>query len=149
MILQTLSTRQHRVVVRHHHASRPFRPKEFAIHRADSADHAVGLGAIDEIVKRATATLRRHSERPIFDERSSIDKIVEVFSGRPLTGFTAAGHRLRATLIGRDSPSIQRFSKIGAQSIEIDFVADQQTVGGTKIICRLNVLCHCGVQPPL
>src|SRR5437773_1170108 len=95
MILQTLRTGQHRVVIRHG-------DDRLTFDLADAADQTVGGGAVDEVVELAPPSLRSDDERSVLDERAFVAQVVDVLARGALAGPSSSFDRIRPRRVGAE-----------------------------------------------
>ena len=68
MVLLTLRAGEHGVVVRHQDAAGVASLEQVAVDAANPGNHSVGRGALDQIVERAAAALRRDHQRAVLEK---------------------------------------------------------------------------------
>ena len=117
-----LGARQHGVVIGDHHAAGAFRAEFFRVHGGDARNQPVGGRVHDEVIDLAPAALGGDRERAVFDERTVIDEVRDVFARGALIGLAPPLDRGRPVFIERDGVAGDQFGQIGADVIEIDIL---------------------------
>ena len=96
------------------------RAELFGVDRGNAGDQPIGGRALDQVIDFPPAALGGDRQRSVFDERTVIDQLRDVFPRRALIGLAPARDRRRTVLVERDGMARDQFREIGADVIEID-----------------------------
>jgi hypothetical protein len=97
MVLLTLGSREHRVVVGHHDALRARVFEQVAVDFSDAREHPVGGRVLDQVLDGSAPALGRDNDGAIFDESSGVAQVGDVLASGALVGLAPA-----PTASGRD-----------------------------------------------
>ena len=120
MVHGALGACEHRVVVAHHHGAAAVRVEEVAVDDAVARDHAVGRGALDEIVNGAAPALGGNEQGSVFHEGIRLHEILKVLPGGALSRLAASGHGVRAMLIEPEAVPFDDFGEVRANVVKIE-----------------------------
>ena len=76
---------------------------------------------------RAAPSLRGDHQRPVFDERSRIAQVLDIFARGALTGLAPARDRVGPRGVQSDRVALLHFRQVGADVIEIDRLAPRRS----------------------
>ena len=114
VVLLALRASQHGVVVRHGDDLSGVALEQVSVDGADSADHAVGRRAFDELGDGAATTLGSDHDRAVLDERSFVDEIGDVLAGGAPTHRASLGDRVGPCRVEPDGVAGLHLGEVGA-----------------------------------
>ncbi len=107
--------------------------KQVAVDAADTGDHPVGGGALDQLVNRAAAALRGDHQGRVLDEGAGVAEVLDILAGGALAGFAAARDGVGPGGVEADFMALANLGEIGADAIEIDgFGGDRRRRPGPR-----------------
>ena len=113
MVPHALCPREHGVVVRHRDDLPP-------VHRADTADEAVGRCALDELLERAAPALSGDDERCVLHEAAVVDEVGNVLACGPAAGRVAPLDGVGSAIVTPHGVSFEHLGQVGPDAIEVD-----------------------------
>jgi len=113
VILGSLRSGQHGVVVRHHH-------HPSTVDGRQPTDESVGRGLLDQLVQRPSTTLGRDDQGAVLDQSSRIDEIGHVLARRATSRPTALLGGFRSGRVVDPEVSTRHLGEVGSLGVVVE-----------------------------